>query len=109
MPPRAEEEMEEIGESGEGPAAHKKSLQEYLDLSIEQQQDLIVAIMQLGFSSMAISLLATGMIFLCVVAGLRDATTINALIYTSWASLGAIGLISVMVVLLNVVTQFAED
>ena len=75
-----------------------------------QQQELIVFIMQMGFISMAISLLMTGCILISVVGGLNDPTTILAIQYTSWASLAAIGLISLMVIVLNIVSiQFNQD
>ena len=98
----------------EGPVVIKerrgKSLSEYLSLNKEQKQGLIVFIMQMGFTSMAISLLMTGCILISVVGGLNDPTTILAIQYTSWASLGAIGLISLMVIVLNIVSfQFNQD
>jgi hypothetical protein len=112
MPPAAEE-MQEVDDQ-EGPVVvnqkRGKSLSEYLSLDKEQQQELIVFIMQMGFTSMAISLLMTGCILISVVGGLNDPTTILAIQYTSWASLGAIGLISLMVIVLNIVSfQFNQD
>jgi hypothetical protein len=112
MPPAAEE-MQEVDDQ-EGPVVVKerggKSLSEYLSLNKEQKQGIIVFIMQMGFTSMAISLLMTGCILISVVGGLNDPTTILAIQYTSWASLGAIGLISLMVIVLNIVSiQFNQD
>ena len=107
MPPAAEKEMQEV-EDQEVPVVVEgkqgKSLIQYLSLDREQQQELCVFIMQLGFSSMAISLLMTGCILICLAGGLKDPTTVLAIQYTSWASLGAIGLISFMVIVLNIVS-----
>jgi hypothetical protein len=105
MPPAAEE-MQEVDDQEEDVIQEKrgKSLREYLTLDKEQQQELLVFFMQMGFTSMAISLLMTGCTLMCLAGGLRDPTTILAIQYTSYASLGAIGLISFMIIVLNIMS-----
>jgi len=101
-----EQEMDEEVTQGQAAVRKTKNLRERLHLSSKERQNLCVAIMQIGFSSMAVSLLTSGMVFLCIVAGLRNTLTINVLVYTSYASIGAIGLISAMVIALNILSMY---
>lgn len=102
-------EVKEVNEedhtAGKNITVHdRKSLRECLSLSLEQQQNVLVFLMQVCMSSMAISLLLTGFTMICVVAGIKNRITINIIIYSSYASLGAIGGVTLMVLLLNIVS-----
>ena len=98
-----DEDYENLKKSAKTDFQHK-SLRDRLSLDVEQQQSVFLFIMQTCFLSMALSLLVTGFSIICVAGGMRTRMIIDVIVYTSYASLGAIGGISLMVLLLNFVS-----
>lgn len=62
---------------------------------------ICMALIQAAFGSLALSLLATGCLLTSIAAGVRTLLATSVLIYTCYASLAAMGLVVVVVLLLN--------
>jgi hypothetical protein len=62
---------------------------------------ICMGLIQAAFGSLALSLLATGCLLTSIAAGVRTPLATSVLIYTCYASLAAMGLVVVVVILLN--------
>jgi len=101
-----EQELEAEAADGavdSGPGKSHQYRERTFDFSRGSLVHACVVVMQLAFASLALSLFATG-IMLCMIAGtVRSLLVVQVLIYTAYASLGAMGLIVVMIIALNVI------
>ena len=80
-----------------------------LHFSTDQKQTFCVGVMQVAFGSLALSLLAAVFIYISIAGGMRTPLTIDVLVYMSYASLGAIGLISTMIIILNAISLGSSE
>lgn len=102
-----DEEEDEILEKTKE-AAKTKQYHGMLRLTQGQKQDIVVWIMHAFFLSLAFSLLFTGFTLLCIAAGVKNALAIRVVIYTTYASLAAIGAIALFTGVLNMMTSEGE-
>jgi len=84
-------------------------LSERLHVSTDQMQTFCVGVMQVAFGSLSLSLLAAVFIFISIAGGIRTPLTIDVLVYMSYASLGAIGLITTMIIVLNAISLGSSE
>ena len=78
-------------------------------LTLLDNKSIAIYITQAAFLSLALSLLATGFILTSIAAGVRSLLAISILIYTSYASLGAMSLVVLMVIYMNILSVEGDD
>ena len=86
-----------------GPGVAHQHREDSFDFSREALVGACVVVMQMAFGSLALSLFATGIILSLIAGTVRSLVVVQVLVYTAYASLSAMGLIVLMILVLNVI------